>query len=89
MASLNLMAYSRLWNSPVAIVKKKERPCRICAGYRMANNVSKKDSYHLPRIEDTLDTLVGCEISSAMDLKKRRLASWIRNSPSVTSQWCH
>ncbi|KAG5891946.1 hypothetical protein JTB14_002222 [Gonioctena quinquepunctata] len=37
--------------------------------YRQLNNVTKKDSYPLPRIDDTLDTLAGSTIFSTLDLK--------------------
>ena len=47
------------WSSPVLVVKKKDGSKTFCADYRKLNAVTKKDSYPLPRIDESLDTLAG------------------------------
>ena len=48
------------WSSPVVLVNKKDGTQRFCVDYMALINVTVKDSYPLPRIDDTLDALAGC-----------------------------
>lgn len=45
------------WASPVVLVMKKDGSPRFCVDYRELNNVTEKDSYALPRVDDTIDAI--------------------------------
>ncbi len=56
------------WASPVVSVTKKEGSTRFCVDYHKVNEVTHKDAYPLPRIDDTLDALRGSQYFSTLDL---------------------
>ena len=57
------------WSSPVTLSPKKDGSKRFCVDYRRLNNVTRKDSYPLPRIDDTFDLLHGSRWFATLDLK--------------------
>ncbi|GBN05127.1 Retrovirus-related Pol polyprotein from transposon 17.6 [Araneus ventricosus] len=57
------------WASPIVLVKKKDVSTRFSVDYRKLNEITIKDSYPLPRIDDTLDALNGSQWFSTLDLK--------------------
>ena len=57
------------WASPIVLVKKKDGTTRFCVDYRKVNEVTRKDAYPIPRVDDTLDTLAGSAWFTTLDLK--------------------
>ncbi|KAJ8401545.1 hypothetical protein AAFF_G00378620 [Aldrovandia affinis] len=56
------------WAAPTVLVKKKDNSWCFCVDYRRLNVVTRKDSYPLPRIDDTLDYISGskCNFEGAL-----------------------
>ena len=59
------------WGAHVLFVKKKDGTLRMCIDYRQINNVTVKNKYPLPRIEDLFDQLKGAGIFSKIDMRSR------------------
>jgi hypothetical protein len=57
------------WASPVLFVEKKDGTKRMCKDYRVLNEVTIKNKYPLPRIEDLFDQLRGASVFSKIDLR--------------------
>ena len=56
------------WSSPIVMVRKKDGSFRFCVDYRKLNDVTTKDAYPLPRIDESLDQLAGSKWFSSLDL---------------------
>ena len=55
------------WASNVVIIRKKDGTFRFCVDYRRLNDITRKDSYPLPRIDDCLSSLGGACYFSTLD----------------------
>src|SRR6187455_3479625 len=57
------------WGAPVLFVQKKDGSQRMCVDYRSLNDVTMKNKYMLPRIEDLFDQMRGAKVFSKNDLR--------------------
>jgi hypothetical protein len=57
------------WGAPVLFVNKKDGLRRMCVDYRSLNEVTIKNKYPLPQIEDLFDPMRGATIFSKIDLR--------------------
>jgi hypothetical protein len=57
------------WGALVLFVNKKDGSRRMCVNYRSLNEVTVKNKYPLPRIEDLFDQMRGSTIFSKIDLR--------------------
>ena len=57
------------WCNAVVLVRKKDGSLRFCIDFRQLNSCTKKDAYPLPWMQKTMDSMVGSQHFSCMDLK--------------------
>jgi hypothetical protein len=72
-AELQAKGFIRLssspWGAPVLFVEKKDGTQRMCIDYQSLNEVTIKNKYPLPRIEDLFDQMKGASVFSKIDLR--------------------
>jgi hypothetical protein len=57
------------WASDVVLVRKNNGDLRMCIDYRQLNQMTVKDAYDLPRIDDILDSLHDNRYFTVLDMK--------------------
>ena len=55
--------------SPIVLIPKKDRTWRMCVEFRALNNITVKNRYPLPRIDDFLDQLKEENFFTKLDLR--------------------
>ncbi|XP_058603950.1 retrovirus-related Pol polyprotein from transposon 297 [Onychostoma macrolepis] len=58
------------WTAPIVIVQKPSGEPRFCVDYQGLNRLTVKDSYPLPRIDESLDFLARGNFVSTIDLAR-------------------
>ena len=57
------------WSSPIVLVRKKDGSVRFCIDFRKLNNITTKDAFPIPRIDDIFDHLAHAEYYTTIDFK--------------------
>jgi hypothetical protein len=57
------------WGTPVLFLQKKDGSQRMCVDYKSLNDVTVKNKYSLPRIEDLFNQIRGARVFSKIDLR--------------------
>ena len=58
------------WSSPCLLVPKPDKSVRFCTDFRKVNNVTKTDSFPIPRIDDCIDSIGCAKFITKLDLLK-------------------
>ena len=78
------------WASPVLLVPKKDGELRFCVDYRRVNEVTVKNRYPLPFIQDVFDQLGGARVFTTLDLRSGyHQVSLTEESIQKTAFVCH
>ena len=57
------------WCNAIVLMRKKDRTLWFCIDFRKLNARTKKDSFPLPHMQETMESMVGAQFFSSMDLK--------------------
>ena len=57
------------FGAPILFVKKKDSTMRMCVDYRALNEITIKNKYPLPRVDELFDRLQGAQYFSKIDLR--------------------
>ena len=58
------------WSSPIVIVPKPDGSLRFCNDFRKLNEISRFDSYPMPRVDELIERLGPARFVSTLDLTK-------------------
>ena len=79
------------WGSPVIFVDKTDGTTRLCVNYWKLNDLTIKNKYPLPKIEDIFDQISGALIFSKIDLCTgyHQLKVWETDIPKTAFITCY
>ena len=81
------------WSSRVILVTKKNGKFRFCVDFRLLNDITVKDAYPIPSVDETLDSLGGALFFTTLDLASGYwqvlLAEEDRAKTAFSSNGCH
>ena len=55
------------WQGLIILVKKKNSSHRLCIDYKGLKDITVKDIYPMPRVDETLDALAGSKIFTKLN----------------------
>jgi hypothetical protein len=76
------------WGAPVLFVEKKDGTQWMCIDYRSLNEVTIRNKYPHPRIEDLFDQMKGAGVFSNIDLRSRYHQLRIQESDIPKTTFC-
>ena len=62
------------WCNAVVLVRKKDGGLQFCIDFRQLNSRTKKDAYPLPRMQETMESMVGAQFFLHYGIEIRLLA---------------
>ena len=57
------------YSAPIVLARKKDGSFRMCIDYRALNDITIKNKFSMPRIDDLMDELQGARFFSKIDLR--------------------
>lgn len=57
------------WSSPIHVIQKPDGRYRPCVDYRAVNNVTRKNAFPLPNIDDQIQIAAGHQFYTTLDLR--------------------